>query len=739
MMPLSAQAGSKIQEIEVTGAQRIEPDTVLSYLGLHIGDELSQNNLDYALKSLFATGLFADVSLGQEGDVLKVSVIENPVVNEIAFEGNDKIGDEELLAEIRLRPRQVFTRTQVQGDVSRMHQLYHRNGRFAASIEPKVIKLDQNRVNLVFEIQEGAVTKVRSVRFVGNKRFDDSRLRTEISTKETAWYRFITADDRYDPDRLSYDQELLRRFYMREGYADFQLLSSVAELSNDRSEFFITFTIEEGERYKFGEINLNSQLRDFDTASLEPQINIESDDWYDADRVQEASDRISDALGDMQYAFVNVRPNIERDRENRLVNIAFDIQETPQAFVERIDVNGNVRTLDKVIRREIMVVEGDPFNKSKLARSEQKIRNLDYFEKVDMQVKPGSAPDKTVVDIEVAEKSTGELSIGAGFSTSDGPLADFRIRERNFLGKGQDLLLATVLAGERTEFDLSFTEPHFLDRDLSAGIDLFHVTRDLQRESSYDQRRSGGALRVGYPLSARWRQTLKYSAERNEIRNVKSGASRFITDQEGIRDTSAIGLHTSYDSRDSKIFPTEGWLLWLNTEMAGLGGDAQYVSAKTGASFYYPLYDQWVLNLMGEVAGITGYGDKDVVINERFFMGGNSLRGFAQAGVGPRDSRTGDSLGGNTFYRGTAETSFPLGLDEELGILGHAFTDVGSLWSLDESGPEIQDESSIRASLGLGLSWRSPFGPIRMDYAVPVAKEDYDDEEKFRFNFGTRF
>ena len=740
ILPVAANAADQtIRDIRVQGTERVEPATVLSYLDLRAGDPMNQGSLDRGLKSLFATGLFADVSLKQEGDTLVVDVVENPVINQIAFEGNDKIEDEELLAEIQLRPRQVFTRTKVQADVARLFQVYRRNGRFSVNIEPKVIRLEQNRVNLVFEIQENDVTNVESIRFVGNKHYDDDRLRSEISTKESAWYRFITTDDRYDPDRLAFDQEKLRRFYLAEGYADFNLTSAVAELSNDRSGFYLTFTIDEGARYKFGELSISSQLRDFDASVLNKYIEIEKGDWYNADLVQETVDKLTDALGDLQYAFVNIKPVTNRNREAKTVGIVFEIQETPRVFVERIDVNGNMRTLDKVVRREMLLVEGDPFNKSKLARSEQRIRNLDYFETVEMDVQPGSAPDKTVVNMDLTEKSTGELSVGAGFSTQDGPLADFRIRERNLLGKGQDLLLATTIAGERTEFDVAFTEPYFLNRDLAAGFDLFHMTRDLQDESSYDQKRTGGGLRLGFPLSERWRETLRYRYERNEITEVDTDASRFILDQEGTRNTSAVSHRLTYDNRDSTLFPTEGWYLWLDNEVAGLGGNAKYVSGKTGANYYFPLADQWIMNFLGEVGAIRGFSDADVEINERFFLGGNTLRGFEQAGVGPRDIVSDDSLGGNYFYRGSVESSFPLGLPEELGILGHAFSDFGTLWNLDDSGPEIVDESSLRASVGLGLSWRSPFGPVRVDLAAPVAKEDFDETESFRFNFGTRF
>ena len=739
ILPLSAQAQSVIRDIRVEGTQRIETTTIISYLNISAGDPMTRETLNRGLKSLFSTGLFADITLRQDGDALVVSVAENPVVNKIAFEGNDRLKDDQLLAEIQMRERQVFTRAKIQNDVTRLNQVYRRNGRFSGQVEPKIIELDQNRINVVFEVTEGDITKVKTIRFVGNKRFDDDKLRSTISTKEDAWYKFISGDNRYDPDRLDFDEELLRRFYLSQGYADFQLVSAVAELSQDQKDFHVTITLEEGNRYKFGDVRIDSRLSNFDAALLNEDISVSTGDWYDSRRVQEDVAAITDALGDLQYAFVNVRPQTERIRGQKVVNLSYEINETPRVFVERIDVKGNVRTKDNVIRREMKLVEGDPFNKTKLARSEQKLRNLDYFEKLDVNLRPGSAPDKSVVDVTVAEKSTGELSIGAGFSTNDGPLADFRIRERNFLGKGQDLLLSTTIAGERTEFSTSFTEPHFLDRDLSAGVDAFHTTRDFQDESSYDQTRSGGGLRMGYPLSERWRQSLGYRIERNEIDNVNDTASRFIRDQEGERDTSAINQRTTYDSRDSTIVPTNGWYLWFDTELAGLGGDAKYVSGKTGASYYYPVADKVVLNVLAETGAIEGYSDENVAINERFFLGGSTLRGFEQAGVGPRDGTTTDSLGGNLFYRGSAELSFPLGLPESLGIKGHAFGDAGTLYNVDDSGTDVRDDDTIRTSAGLGISWRSPFGPIRLDWAEAITDEDYDEKENFRINFGTRF
>lgn len=738
-MPARA-ADNPLRDIKVEGTERIEPMTVLTYLEMQKGQIVTQQTLDDALKSLFATGLFADVQLTENNGIVTVKVVENPIINEVAFEGNDKLDDTALQAEITSRPRQVFTRTQVQNDVTRLYEVYRRNGRFSVQIDPKIIKLDQNRVNLVFEISEGDETTISTIRFVGNERFSDDELRSELTSQEYRWYNFLSSSDRYDQDRLDFDMEQLRQFYLKEGYADFRVLSTSSELSKDKKDFFITVTVDEGERYKVADVTVTSRIRNLDPTSLTDQVTFKVDDWYNAEEVKATVDRMTKTLGDQQYAFVTVVPDVQRNRDAKTVNIAFNINESPRVFVERINIDGNVRTLDKVVRREFELVEGDPFNRSKLAKSEQNLRNLDYFEKVDVKTLPGSAPDKTVVDVSVEEKSTGEISLGAGFSTADGPLADFRLRERNFLGKGQDVTLAATIAGKRTEFDIGITEPYFLDRDLSAGVDVFHITRDQQDESSFDQRRTGGGLRMGYPLSEHWRQSLRYRIEQNEITNVDSDASRIIQDQEGDRFTSALSQRLTYEDLDSRIFPTDGVTAWMDAEVAGLGGDAKYVSGKLGGAYYYPVAHGWTASVTGEVGAIRGWSDGDVKINERFFLGSNTLRGFSKSGVGPRDIITDDSLGGNQFYRGSVEMSFPIGFPEEMGVSGHAFSDFGSLWGIDEDDMTgIVDESSLRAAAGVGFSWRSPMGPVRVDLSAPLLKEDYDETEAFRFSFGTRF
>ena len=726
--------------IVVEGAQRVDPSTIISYMDVKPGDQYTQEDLSTALKNLYATGLFADVNIRQDGRDLIVNVVENPIINRVAFEGNEEFDDSELKAEISSRPRAVYVRNNVRNDINRIQELYRRSGQYSAQVTPQIIKLDQNRIDVVFEIAEGPESRIRGIKFIGNERFTDNDLRAVISSKENRWYRFLSSDDRYDADRIDFDQGLLRNFYRKNGYIDFNMVSSNAELSQDKESFFIVFTIEEGERYKVNNVDVDtSALRNIDNSKLIDSVTFEKNDYYSSEEMEITIDNLTNALGDMQYAFVRIAPDIRKIGTENKVDVTFVTQETQRIYVEEINIKGNNRTLDKVVRREFDLVEGDPYSATKVAKAEKDIRGLDFFNKVSVRRKPGSAPDLTVIDVDVEEKSTGEVSIGAGFSTSDGPLADLRIRERNFLGKGQDVLFATTLAGERTEFDLSFTEPYFFNRDLAAGVDLFHITSDFQDESSYDQQTSGAALRMAYPLADKLRQQLKYRIQSNEISDIDPAASRFIRDQQGTRVTSAISQTLNYADVNSNLVPTDGYLMWLTNEVAGLGGDAQFFSTKTGATYYYPVTKKITFNTLGEVGAIFGYGDEDIKINERYFLGSKSFRGFEYGGIGPRDLATDDALGGNYFYRGSSELSFPIGLPEELGIKGHAFSDYGSLWNAEDSGATVADESSLRLSAGVGISWVSPLGPIRVDLASPILDEDYDKDEVFRFDFGTRF
>lgn len=731
--------GPVIDRIVVDGVQRIEPTTVMSYLTLKEGDRFSPESVNESLKTLFATGFFADVSMRRDGSTLVVQVVENPIVNRIAFEGNQRIEDDILQAEVQSRPRVVYSRQRVQDDVRRILDLYQRRGRFAAKVDPKIIQQPQNRVDVVFEIEEGPLTSVQKIEFIGNSYFSDGALRDVVRTTETRWYRFLVDTDRYDPDQLTFDRELLRRHYLANGFADFRVVSAVAELAEDRSGFYITYTLEEGERYKFGKIDVRSAIKDVNVDQLKALVELETGDWYDADAVDSTIVKLSDALGDLGFAFVDIRPIADRDRDNKIINLTFDIQEGPRVFVERIDIRGNVRTLDRVIRREFQLVEGDAFNSTKLRRSRQRVDDLGFFSKVDVNTTQGSAPDRTVVQVDVEEKSTGELSIGAGFSTSDGALGDISIRERNLGGRGQELRIGTTLAQSRQAVDLSFTEPYFLDRDLKAGFDLFHVERDQQDESSYDSKETGGQLRAGYDITPEWTQSIRYRYDVTRIDNVDSSASAFIRAQEGEATKSLVGQTISYDLRNSRIDPTDGFIASLTTDVAGLGGDIAYFETSLSSNFYYSFNNDFVGMIGGEIARIDSLDSKKLRVNDRLFLGGDDLRGFESAGVGPRDVSTDDALGGRTKAHGTVELQFPTGLPEEYGVKGAIFSDFGTLTDTEDTGGNVRDSGSVRASVGVGIAWTSPFGPIRVDFTQAVVKEEYDKTEVFRFRFGTRF
>ncbi|MBU0723697.1 MAG: outer membrane protein assembly factor BamA [Alphaproteobacteria bacterium] len=732
--------GGVIANVRVEGSQRIDPATVLSYLNVRAGDTFDPLALDQALKTLFATGLFADVSIRREASVLVVRVVENPIINRIAFEGNKRIDDEALQREVQLRPRVVYTRTKVQNDVQRILDVYRRSGRFAATVEPKVIQLEQNRVDLAFEINEGDRTEIRRISFVGNKRFSDRALREEISTKETAWYRFLSSDDSYDPDRLTFDREKLRRYYLRNGYADFRVLSAVAELTPDKEAFYITFTVEEGERYKFGKVDVQASLKGLDPAVLNQDLtSITEGDWYNASLIDRVIDAMTERLGNLGYAFVDIQPQLNRNREARTVDLTLVVREGPRVYVEDINIKGNVRTLDRVIRREMRLVEGDAYNTARIRRSQQRIRDLNFFSDVKLTTAEGSSPDKTKIDVEVTERSTGELSFGFGVSTRDALIGDVRIRERNLLGRGQDLSLGFSLSARRQEFDIRFTEPYFMDKNIAAGFDLFRVTTDYQDESSYDLRRDGGTLRAGYQITEHFRHTVRYTLSATEIRNVDTRASFFIRDQEGKSTSSVVGNEFTYDRRDNRIDPRDGYILSYRNDVSGLGGDTAYIRNSISGTYYYPLSENWTLSTKGEVGNVTGYSDKDVGVADRYFLGGANLRGFEYGGVGPRDITTNDSLGAENYYTGTVEVLFPLGFPKEMGVRGGAFTDFGSAWDVAASGPGISDIDSLRASVGVSFLWESPMGPLRLDFAKAVLKEEFDEEQLFRFSFGTRF
>ena len=733
--------GGTISAVLIQGNVRAEVETIRSYLQLKEGQPYDAAAADRSLKALFSSGLFSDVIIDMQGTTLVVKVTENPIINRVAFEGNKKIDDDKLRDEVQSKARLVFTRARVQADVERILTLYRRGGRYNAVVEPKIINLEQGRVDLVFEISEGDVTGVKRISFVGNEHFGDGTLRGKIRTVESAWFRFLTSDDRFDPDRLNLDRELLRKYYLSQGYADFRVVSAVGELAPNREGFFITFTINEGDRYKFGKIDVTSRFQGLDVDTLKSYLTMSEGEWYDADEVEKTVSAIADAVGSLGYAFVDVRPNIRRNKDTTTVDVTFDIQEGPRVYVERINIQGNTRTLDKVIRREFRLAEGDAFSTAKVRRSQQRLKNLGFFEKVDVSAAPGSSPDKTNLEVQVVEQSTGEISFGAGYSTTSGILGDISLRERNLLGKGQEGRIGVSLGTLSALIDLSFTEPYFLDRAVAAGFDVFRTSNDRQNIARYSDRSVGFALRTGWAYTEHTRQLLRYTLRQSEIYDVQTYASPIVISQQGSSVVSELSETIAWDTRDQRLNATKGWLLRNSIALGGLGGTEYYLRSTAEAVIYHSLIEDVVASVGGTVGFVTTYNDVPLRLNNRFFIGGDSLRGFRVGGIGPRDANTTDSLGGKYYYTGTAEMSFPLGFPKEIGLLGKAFLDVGSLWGPADrvSATNVLDSQSMRVGSGIGLQWISPFGPIRVDYAFPLVQEAWDKTENLRFSFGTRF
>ena len=759
-LPAAAEAQSgPIREIRVVGNRRVEPETVRSYLQFSVGDAYDPDKVDRSLRALFGTGLFADVRIDREGNAAVVTVVENPVINQVAFEGNSEVDTATLSTEVQLKPRAVFTRARAQADVQRILDVYRRQGRFAASVEPKIIELEQNRVNLVFEIAEGGATKVKGINFIGNRAFSDSQLRDIVSTTQSGWFDFLKGTNVYDPDRLGLDRELLRQYYLKNGYADARVVSANAELDRDGSGFFITFAIEEGELYRFGDVRIESSLAAIQPERLRGEVLTHAGDLYNGSDIDKSVEKLTLSVAEQGFAFARVRPRATPDLASRTIALVYTIDEGPRIYIERINVIGNVRTKDFVIRREFRLAEGDAYNPMLVDRAKKRLTALGLFKAVEVKRRPGSAQDRVALDVEVTEQSTGELSFGAGYSTSEGVIGDISITERNLLGNGQFLRLKLAGSLERYQIDLSFTEPRFLDRNLSAGFDLFHKETDQTSQSGFRSRKSGGSLRLGVPLAENlWMQT-SYTLSRDEIFDVQDNSSLAIRDACGdnvtiapnpaaCRDssywTSALGTSLTYDKRNHPRNPTSGYYLQLASDFAGLGGDVNYVRVQGEGRAYYPITEK--ITFVGRaIAGhIEGWGGEDVKILDLFFKGGETVRGFERAGIGPRDLTTGDALGGQTFWAATAEVRFPFPfIPDDLGMSGAVFADAGSVFGNKRAekiaGINLADDATVRSSVGASILWNSPVGPLRLDYAIPLTKESYDEEQRFRFGASTKF
>ena len=744
-----------VNRIEVRGSNlRIEDRTVLSYLPIKPGDLVDDVVLAVAVQALSRTGLFADVQMGVQNGVLIVEVVENPIVNQVIFEGNGAVGDDKLSEEVTIRPRGIYTRARVQEDVGKIVELYRLSGRISASVTPKIVQLEQNRVDVIFEIDEGPETGLQSITFLGNEAFSDSDLREVMVTKQSRWWRIFTQNDNYDPNRLDYDREQLRDFYTNRGYYDFRVVSAVAELAPGDQAFGITITVDEGDRYNFGEVKVETESDRLNAEVLQRMLPIRSGDLYESDKLETAVEALTYAAGSAGYAFVEVDPTFRRDPETNTIDVTFVMREGERVYVERINVVGNTRTIDPVIRREMMLTEGDAFNRTLVERSRNNLRALGFFKDVTVEEVRGSTPDRTVVNVTVQEQPTGELSVGAGFSSVDSFVVNLGVSERNFRGRGQSVVARVEWGSLRQNVDFRFTEPRFLGRDLRAGFDLFHSRYDLSEFSSYDYRSTGGGVRISYPLNGYTALSGRYFLREDEIivpGNFCSGGqgSTALCDQVGSFVNSSIGYTLLVNRANDPIRPTRGWNGTLRQDFAGLGGDVNYIKTEAEIAAYHGFSPEWVVTAQVQTGYVTGWAGDPVRINDRFFKGGNSFRGFETAGLGPRDLLTTDALGGNFYVVGTLELTVPNGLPEEYGIRTSLFTDVGTVGLLDDRytidqstglpSTRIYDDLDFRASAGISIHWRSPMGPIRFDISEILASREFDKTESFRFSTSTQF
>jgi len=726
-----------IQSITVNGAQRLEPDTIRSYIKMRIGQPYTQAAADQVLKDLYATELFSNVNVANNGGAVVIEVKENPVINRIILEGNKRIKNEKILPEIKLAPRQIFTRSKVRADVARIIELYKRQGRFAASVEPKMVLLDQNRVDIVFEVTEGPKSKVRLINIIGNEAFADGELKAEMYTKEARFSRVFSSGTTYDPDRMAFDQQKLRQFYLTKGYADFRVVSAVAELTPDKKDFILTYVVEEGPRFKFGDIKVESQLRDFDGERLATQLPMKKGDWYNAKLVEDTIDKLNETLGAFGYAFADVRPDYNRNKEDLTMGLTFEIAEAPRVYVERIDVNGNTLTQDKVIRREFRLAEGDAFNSLQVKRSTARINSLGYFqEKFEVEQKPGSAPDRIVLEANVEEKPTGQLQLSAGYSSLEKLIFQGSIEQRNFRGRGQTIGLNLAYSQYSKQVDVSFTEPYLFDRNVSMAANIYR--RDTNsfnylnsnRNTIYKNTTTGFQVRAGVPLTeyvsfvgsytlnfddVTVDPTLYFTTRQNPplLECDPLTAGRYLCDAIGKRTSSILGISLIYDTLDNRVRPSRGRSVSFSSEVAGLGGSVKYVRGRLNAAQYYPLGKGFIFSLRGEGGAIfplndlgnSALGVDDVRLTDRFYLGEPQMRGFDIRGVGPRVLRkpfdvtnntfttdrntwTDDAIGGHYYYIGHAELEIPLGSGaKDMGLRPSIFMDAGAVWGVTSPNP----------------------------------------------------
>ena len=735
--PVRAQDGDiTISEINIEGAKRVSPSTILSYMPVSAGDKISQDQLNGIISSLFATDLFHDVSLRLDGDKLVVVVDENPIINRVNIEGNDVIDDERLLEILNIRPRRVFTRKIALDGKAILMEVYRQNGRYAATIEPKIIELPDKRVDLIFEVDEGPLIKISKIKFIGNQQFSDRALRNVITSRERKWYIFLSRNDKYDAARLALDEQQLREFYLQNGFADFGVLRSSGELLPDRSGFVLTFLIDEGQQYTVSDVVINSGIENVDADTLLKESTISVGDIYDVRYLDETLSKLTDKLGEFGYAFVNVEPDFELDKENASLQVIINIDRAQRNFVEEIRINGNDRTLDRVIRRRFEIVEGDSFNQLRLSNSIRNIRNLGYFSNVQSNVLPGSQSDQSVIDITVEEKSTGTFSLGFGYSSLDDASVQIGIEESNFLGTGRGVRASAAVSSNKTNFRLGITEPYLWDRELLGSIDAF---RDENKYSDVTIERLGLDTAVGFRARDNYYHRISYLIAETQT-STSSTTATSTSGDEGGKIISELGYTLSQDKRDNRFDPREGYYWRLSNSFSGIGGDVQYIKSTARGQYFMPFaFKRAVLGFDGKIGVVDGLGE-DVSRSNRFVIGGRDIRGFESDGIGPRDTGDDSAVGGNQYYSGSVNIVSDIGLDPDLSVRWTVFYDFGSLWGVDNtSGVTGADDDMMRSTFGYGFFWDTAIGPLTFSWTVPISEESYDETQSFQFSFGGRF
>ncbi|MBU6140133.1 MAG: outer membrane protein assembly factor BamA [Proteobacteria bacterium] len=733
----------------IKGNERVDDDTILSFLDVAGLKKNSPIALQDSVKRLYESDLFLESKIYLQGDEIIVELQENPLISDVKFVGNKKIEDEALQSEIASKKRTVFTKAKLQNDLKRINEIYLKSGRFLTKIEPKIIQKDQNRVELIFEVFEGPKAKIGKIYFIGNQAYSDRELIDEISTKESKWWKFLSSADSYDSDRIEFDREKLRRFYGSNGYADFTTISSIAQITPQKDEFFVTFLLEEGIQYHVGEVNIINHVEKFDSSILNKEILLKKGKIYDSELVEKTVDKMVELMSEKSYAFAHIEPVLTRDKEAKIMNVDFVIQETPRIYIEQITISGNTRTMDQVIRRELRFREGDAYNVTKINRSKQRLENLGFFEKVEFKTKRIGDTDKVDLEIEVKEKKTGELTLGVGYSTVDRISANVGIKERNLFGTGQELGFNVQKSFARLTSEINYTKPYFMNLPIDVGFDIFKYEMNKRNSLIYDQTSNGITLRGDYMITEFLNHQLRYSYSEQTVSNIYEGASLSLKMLEGSYTSSGVGQSLSYDKRDNRLNPKEGYYASISQDYSGLGGNIKTIKHEGSAGYYLPTINKdFILKFVGRGGVIEGVGGQAVRSNYGFFLGGNNFRGFQYAGLGPRvqdssgNASGGGVLGGKIYYVGTAEFLFPLGLPRELGVNGILFSDNGTVKGVDQqsrAGANISDSGSIRSSYGFSLAWSSPLGPIRLDFSKIAKKEQYDQTQSFRFSFGTNF